>query len=237
MTSVAWRQEWPSRLASSPELPFHPDTNRHQDSAPCSTRVPPTFAMTTRKNRGTGYQSGNSRCPDLVGPTPLPGAVSLGSPCGGSATAYLVAYPPRHYPEDSPQSLCKSLCRCLAARGVSLLTHTANQAEGIRKKLQARYGNNVVVGFAMRYGNPSIPKVLDEMQAQGVRQLLVLPLYPSTLPPRRPPRSTPLHTTSPGAAGYRTSGSFPITRTILLTLKPWLSTYRPIGMNTGATKN
>src|SRR5690554_1618319 len=62
--------------------------------------------------------------------------------------------------------------------GSPLLIHTANQAEGIRKALQARYGNDVVVGFAMRYGNPSIARVLDEMQEQGVRKLLVLPLYP-----------------------------------------------------------
>ncbi|OZB13568.1 MAG: ferrochelatase, partial [Marinobacter sp. 34-60-7] len=62
--------------------------------------------------------------------------------------------------------------------GSPLLTHTANQAEGIRKALQEKYGPNVRVGFAMRYGNPSIPKVLEEMQQQGVRKLLVLPLYP-----------------------------------------------------------
>jgi ferrochelatase len=30
----------------------------------------------------------------------------------------------------------------------------------------------------MRYGNPSIASVLESMQQQGVRQLLVLPLYP-----------------------------------------------------------
>ncbi len=62
--------------------------------------------------------------------------------------------------------------------GSPLLTHTAAQCEGIRKALQARYGKNVVVAFAMRYGNPAIPKVLDELAAQGVRKLLVLPLYP-----------------------------------------------------------
>ena len=62
--------------------------------------------------------------------------------------------------------------------GSPLLIHTADQAEGIRQALQAKYGNDVVVGFAMRYGNPSIPRVLDEMDQQGVRKLLVLPLYP-----------------------------------------------------------
>lgn len=62
--------------------------------------------------------------------------------------------------------------------GSPLLIHTAKQAEGIREALKQKYGNNVVVGFAMRYGNPSISKVLDEMQDQGVRKLLILPLYP-----------------------------------------------------------
>lgn len=62
--------------------------------------------------------------------------------------------------------------------GSPLLIHTANQCEGIRASLQRKYGDNLVVGFAMRYGNPSISSVLDEMQKQGVRQLLVLPLYP-----------------------------------------------------------
>lgn len=62
--------------------------------------------------------------------------------------------------------------------GSPLLVHTANQCEGIRAALQKTYGDNLVVGFAMRYGNPSIASVLDQMQQQGVRKLLVLPLYP-----------------------------------------------------------
>lgn len=77
-----------------------------------------------------------------------------------------------------PSRSAKAYASVWQPAGSPLLTHTASQAEGIRKELQARYGNNIVVGFAMRYGNPSISKVLDEMQAQGVRQLLVLPLYP-----------------------------------------------------------
>lgn len=62
--------------------------------------------------------------------------------------------------------------------GSPLLLNTAAQCEGIRASLQKKYGDNLVVGFAMRYGNPSIPKVLDEMQSRGVRKLLILPLYP-----------------------------------------------------------
>ncbi|MBZ0333543.1 ferrochelatase [Marinobacter sp. AL4B] len=77
-----------------------------------------------------------------------------------------------------PRRSAKAYAGVWTSEGSPLLVHTAKQAEGIREALQARYGNNVVVGFAMRYGNPSIQRVLDEMQQQGVNKLLVLPLYP-----------------------------------------------------------
>lgn len=62
--------------------------------------------------------------------------------------------------------------------GSPLMIHTANQASAIKDALKAKYGDNVVVSFAMRYGNPSVASALDEMQRQGVRKLVVLPLYP-----------------------------------------------------------
>jgi ferrochelatase len=36
----------------------------------------------------------------------------------------------------------------------------------------------VVVRYAMRYGSPAVPQVLDELKAQGVTRVLVLPAYP-----------------------------------------------------------
>ncbi len=63
-------------------------------------------------------------------------------------------------------------------QGSPLLVHTRNQCEGLRQRLQAEYGEDLVVDFAMRYGNPSIPSVLQRMAEQGVTRLLVLPLYP-----------------------------------------------------------
>lgn len=77
-----------------------------------------------------------------------------------------------------PRRSARAYASVWQPEGSPLLTHTAKQAEGIREALKARYGANVVVGFAMRYGNPAISRVLDEMQDQGVRKLLVLPLYP-----------------------------------------------------------
>ena len=58
--------------------------------------------------------------------------------------------------------------------GSPLLIHTRDQAEA----LASRFGEEAVVDFAMRYGEPAIPDVLQRMLDRGVRNLLVLPLYP-----------------------------------------------------------
>ena len=45
-------------------------------------------------------------------------------------------------------------------------------------KVQAHLGGGVDVKVAMRYGNPSIPKAMDEFAAAGITRIAVLPLYP-----------------------------------------------------------
>lgn len=57
-----------------------------------------------------------------------------------------------------------------------LKTITRSQAE----KLAARFADvpEIVVDWAMRYGNPSIPSVLERLVGQGCRQLLLMALYP-----------------------------------------------------------
>ena len=62
--------------------------------------------------------------------------------------------------------------------GSPLLTHTKNQARGLAERLAERLGDRVLVDFAMRYGEPSIPHKLQSLFDRGVRRLLVLPLYP-----------------------------------------------------------
>lgn len=62
--------------------------------------------------------------------------------------------------------------------GSPLLIHTHNQCQAIATRLREKYGDQIVVRYAMRYGNPSIPVALDEFQKLGVRKLVVLPLYP-----------------------------------------------------------
>ncbi|PKH89422.1 ferrochelatase [Colwellia sp. Bg11-28] len=62
--------------------------------------------------------------------------------------------------------------------GAPLISITAAQKEKMATKIKLQYGDNVIVDFAMRYGNPSIASVLQKFQQQGVDKLVVLPLYP-----------------------------------------------------------
>lgn len=62
-------------------------------------------------------------------------------------------------------------------QGSPLLVHTRGLAEGLQQALAAD-GRPLSVRMAMRYGNPSIESVLDELRAEGVRRILVLPTYP-----------------------------------------------------------
>jgi ferrochelatase len=61
--------------------------------------------------------------------------------------------------------------------GSPLKVWTEKQATLLRGYLGER-GHVVTVRYAMRYGNPGIPAVLDELKAEGVTRLLVLPAYP-----------------------------------------------------------
>jgi len=61
--------------------------------------------------------------------------------------------------------------------GSPLKVWTDKQATLLRGYLGER-GHQVTVRYAMRYGNPSIASVLDELKAQGVTRVLVLPAYP-----------------------------------------------------------
>ena len=59
-----------------------------------------------------------------------------------------------------------------------LLTTTRAQAEKLRAKLEARFGDRVMVDFAMRYGNPSTKAKLAEMVRAGCDKIVFFPLYP-----------------------------------------------------------
>ncbi|MFN3883567.1 MAG: ferrochelatase [Rhodocyclaceae bacterium] len=62
--------------------------------------------------------------------------------------------------------------------GSPLKVHTERQAKLLKGLLGERGHKELVIDWAMRYGNPAIATVLDRLVAQGVRDILVLPLYP-----------------------------------------------------------
>lgn len=77
-----------------------------------------------------------------------------------------------------PRRSAKAYKTVFTEQGSPLMFHTQAQRDAIAQQMQQQYGDKVVVEFAMRYGNPDYNSVLQNMFAQGVRKLLVLPLYP-----------------------------------------------------------
>ena len=59
-------------------------------------------------------------------------------------------------------------------KGSPLAAITADQAEG----LQSRLGDTAMVEWAMRYGEPSIPRQLEKLMDAGCDRILLAPLYP-----------------------------------------------------------
>ncbi len=59
-----------------------------------------------------------------------------------------------------------------------LMTITKAQTAKIKDRIQAHYGESVVVDFCMRYGNPSTETVLKRLIDQGCRKIVFFPLYP-----------------------------------------------------------
>jgi protoporphyrin/coproporphyrin ferrochelatase len=58
-----------------------------------------------------------------------------------------------------------------------LKTITRSQAEKLSAAL-ASIDGRIIVDWAMRYGNPSIPARLDSLKSQGCERILIIPLYP-----------------------------------------------------------
>ncbi len=59
-----------------------------------------------------------------------------------------------------------------------LMTITKAQTAKIKDEMKKRYGDDVVVDFCMRYGNPSTKSKVRALVEQGCRKILFFPLYP-----------------------------------------------------------
>ena len=77
-----------------------------------------------------------------------------------------------------PARSARSYASVWTEAGSPLMVNTQAQAQALQQAMNDQCGDRVTVDFAMRYGSPSIPEALQSLWDQGVRQLLVLPLYP-----------------------------------------------------------
>ncbi len=59
-----------------------------------------------------------------------------------------------------------------------LMTITKDQTAKIKAAMKARYGDQVMVDFCMRYGNPSTKSKVRAMREAGCQRILFFPLYP-----------------------------------------------------------
>jgi len=76
-----------------------------------------------------------------------------------------------------PANSARKYASIWTPEGSPLQVWTAKQATLLRGYLGER-AVPVPVRHAMRYGNPSVASVLDELKAAGATRILVLPLYP-----------------------------------------------------------
>ncbi len=76
-----------------------------------------------------------------------------------------------------PKKSAAKYARIWMKEGSPLKVWTEKQATMLRGYLGAR-GHSVEVRYAMRYGNPSITSQLDQLKADGVTRVLILPAYP-----------------------------------------------------------
>ena len=90
-------------------------------------------------------------------------------------------------------------------RGSPLLYHLMDQVSGVQSRLEESLGPHIMVRGAMRYGNPSIPSVLQDMFSAGIQRLVVLPLYPQYAAPTTGSTFDEVATDFIGATGSGTS--------------------------------
>lgn len=59
-----------------------------------------------------------------------------------------------------------------------LLTITRSQTEKVRTEMARLYGDQVVVDFCKRYGNPSTDSAIRRLKDEGCERIVFFPLYP-----------------------------------------------------------
>ena len=77
-----------------------------------------------------------------------------------------------------PRQSARRYAQIWTSDGSPLKVHTERQAKLLHGFLGERIKAPLVIDYAMRYGEPSIPATLARLKQQCVNRILVLPLYP-----------------------------------------------------------
>ncbi|HEY0665550.1 MAG TPA: ferrochelatase [Gallionella sp.] len=77
-----------------------------------------------------------------------------------------------------PKNSAAKYAKVWLKEGSPLRVHTERQTSLLRGYLGQRTDAPLVVDYAMRYGNPSIPDVLHKLKEQNCQRILVVPMYP-----------------------------------------------------------
>lgn len=89
-------------------------------------------------------------------------------PVGRSLMLNLIILPVR------PAKSAEAYQKVWMKEGSPLLVHSRALAAAVAERLRGEYE----VELAMRYGNPSLPDAVKALRARGVKEFILLPLYP-----------------------------------------------------------
>ncbi|MES9942678.1 MAG: ferrochelatase [Candidatus Thiodiazotropha sp. 6PLUC2] len=77
-----------------------------------------------------------------------------------------------------PKRSAKAYASIWTEEGSPLLAISKKQRSALEEEIAPLFEGQVTVALAMRYGNPSIPSVLQSLREKNIQRLLILPLYP-----------------------------------------------------------
>ncbi len=77
-----------------------------------------------------------------------------------------------------PKRSAAAYTKIWSETGSPLMSLTRALAERLDTHFTQRYGANICVAMAMRYGQPSVKRALESLADSGVTRMVVLPLYP-----------------------------------------------------------
>jgi len=77
-----------------------------------------------------------------------------------------------------PKKSAEKYASIWMTEGSPLRVHTERQAKLVKGRLASEGHRELLIDYAMRYGQPSVASALDRMKAAGANRILIVPLYP-----------------------------------------------------------